>query len=245
MRVLPSSVPTARPTTEAVPTPTGAWAQAMARPAFRLSWLLLLVLLFGGLLPLLPGFFLWAQARQGAVLADPLLRLLPRHDVATPVFVLMYGAVLVAVGWLTRQPRLFLRGMWGYLILLLLRTGSIWLVALNPPPDLVAMPDPFMAFIFHEAASEAITKDLFFSGHTATVALLAIAVRGRWLRRALALATLLVGVLVLVQRVHYSYDVLAAPFFAWFAYWLAGFITRRATQAPAVPSTPPGPASQY
>jgi len=29
-----------------------------------------------------------------------------------------------------------------------------------------------------------------------------------------------------VQRVHYSYDVLAAPLFAWLAYWLAGRVTR-------------------
>ena len=241
---LPSSLPTTLPTAEPVPAPLGAWAQAWARPAFRLGWAGLVVLLFGGVLPLLPGFFVWAQARPGAVLADPLLHLLPRHDVATPVFVLMYGAVLVAVGWLTRQPQLFLRGMWGYLLLLVLRMVSIWLVPLNPPLDLVAMPDPFTALIFHTAASEAITKDLFFSGHTATVALLAIAVRGRWLSWGLALATLLVGVLVLVQRVHYTYDVAAAPLFAWFAYWVAGFITRSATEMPAVAESQPRPTDQ-
>lgn len=211
----------------------GAWAQALTRPAFRLSWGLLLVLLFGVLVPLVPGFFLAIQAREGAVLADPLLHLLPRADVTTPVFVLMYGAVLGAVGWLTRQPLLFLRGLWGYFLLLVLRIVSIWLVPLNPPLDLVPMPDPFTAFFFHTAAAEAITKDLFFSGHTATVAILALAVRGRWLRGTLALAAVLIGVLVLVQRVHYSYDVLAAPLFAWFAYWLAGRITQRAT-APAL-----------
>ncbi|QKG57834.1 hypothetical protein GKZ68_15090 [Hymenobacter sp. BRD128] len=227
MPVLPS-LPTALPTPAEEATPLGAWATALARPAFRLSWALLLVLLFGVLVPLVPGFFVWVQAREGAVLADPLLHLLPRHDVATPVFVLMYGGVLAAVGWLTRQPQLFLRGLWGYLILLLLRISTIWLVALNPPPGLLPMPDPFTALVFHTTASEAITKDLFFSGHTATVALLALAVRGPWFRRGLALVALAIGVLVLVQRVHYSYDVLAAPFFAWFAYWLAGFIVRPA-----------------
>jgi len=37
--------------------------------------------------------------------------------------------------------------------------------------------------------------------------------------------TVAVGVLVLVQRVHYSYDALAAPLFAWLAYWLAGQVS--------------------
>ncbi|GAA4500687.1 hypothetical protein GCM10023172_21360 [Hymenobacter ginsengisoli] len=220
---------TALPDTEEESGPLSAWATGLARPAFRLSWALLVVLLFGGMVPLVPGFFLWVQSREGAVLADPLLRLLPRHDVATSVFVLMYGAVLVAVGWLTRHPQLFLRGLWAYFILLVLRIGTIWLWALNPPLDLIPMPDPFTAFFFHTAASQAITKDLFFSGHTATVAILALAVRGRVLRPALMVVAVLIGVLVLVQRVHYSYDVLAAPLFAWFAYWLAGIIT-----APAI-----------
>jgi hypothetical protein len=235
MRVLPSpaaptcSEPTAA-TVAAASAGLEAWGQAWARPAFRWSWLLLLVLLFGVVVPITPGFFQAMEQRSGALPADPLLHLLPRHDVATPVFVLMYGGVLVAVGWLTRHPQLFLRGLWGYAILLLLRMASIWLVPLLPPLDMVPMPDPFTATLFHTGAG--ITKDLFFSGHTATVAILALAVRGRWMRPALALVALLIGVLVLVQRVHYTYDVLAAPLFAWFAYWLAGMLTRSATRPP-------------
>jgi len=239
MPVLPTVAPPACPA--ALPPPADAWGPALARPAFRWAWVVLLVLLFGGLVPLMPAFFLAIQGRPGPVLTDPLLPLLPRADVATPVFVLMYGAVLGAVGWLTRRPYLFLRGLWGYFLLLLLRMACIWLVPLSPPLDLVPMPDPFTAFFFHTAASEAITKDLFFSGHTATVALLALAVRGPWLRPALAVVAVLIGVLVLVQRVHYSCDVLAAPLFAWFAYWVAGLLTRRAT-APLPLAPGAGPA---
>ncbi len=203
-----------------------AWGPALARPAFRLSWLLL-VLGFAGLMPFVPGFFAAIQQRPGPVLADPLLHLLPRYNVAVPVFMLMYGGVLAAVVWLTRHPVLFLRGLWGYFILLALRMLVIWLVPLSPPLDLVPMPDPFTAAFF-QAGDAAITKDLFFSGHTATVAILALAVRGRWLRPLLGVVALLIGLLVLVQRVHYTCDVLAAPFFAGFAYWLAGHITQRA-----------------
>jgi len=214
------------------PAPAVAWRQGWGRPAFRHSWLLLLGLMFGVLVPVVPHFFLVIQARPGPVLADPLLTLLPRQDVATAVFVLMYGSVVVGVGWLTRQPDLFLRGMWALLLLLLLRMATIWLLPLVPPLDMLPMPDPFTARVFHTAAGTAITKDLFFSGHTATVALLALAVRGRWWRSGLALAAVLVGVLVLVQRVHYTYDVLAAPLFAWLAYWAGGHIARLATGQP-------------
>ena len=211
--------------------PVAAWRQRLARPAFRYSWLLLLGLMFGVLLPVVPHFFLVIQARPGPVLPDPLLTLLPRHDVATAVFVLMYGSAVVGVGWLTRQPDLFLRGMWALLLLLLFRMVTIWLLPLSPPLDILPMPDPFTAKMFHTAAGSVITKDLFFSGHTATVALLALATRGRW-QRGLALVAVLVGVLVLVQRVHYTYDVLAAPLFAWLAYWAGGQLTSKLLAAP-------------
>ncbi|MFD1873660.1 phosphatase PAP2-related protein [Hymenobacter bucti] len=226
MRVLPpvSSRSLARPVAAVPAAGAEAWARALAQPAFCWRWALLLALLFGVLVPVVPGYFHYIQQRPGAVAFDPLLQLLPRHEVAWPIFGLMYGSVVAAVGWLTRWPHLFLRGLWGYFILVALRLAAIWLVPLVPPLDIVDMPDPFLALLFHTDASQAITKDLFFSGHTSTVALLALAVRGRWWQGTLAVAATAIGVLVLVQRVHYTYDVLAAPLFAWLAYWAAGFI---------------------
>jgi hypothetical protein len=226
MRVLP---PVASPTlTAPVAVPLAApspWAQALATAAFRRQ-AAVLVLLLAGLLGSLAPFFTYIQQRPGHLLADPLLALLPRHDVAVPIFVGMYGASVVGLGWLFRHPLLLLRGLWALLLLTALRMATIWVLPLVPPLDILPMPDPFTTLLFHVPTASAITKDLFFSGHTSTVALLAIAVRGRWWRTGLALTALLVGTLVLVQRVHYSYDVLAAPLFAWLAYWVAGFITR-------------------
>jgi hypothetical protein len=233
MRVFPLVSTRSLARTPAGPPAVGseAWAQALAQPAFCWSWLLLLALLFGAMLPVVPGFFHFVQQRPGALPFDPLLGMLPRHDVAWPIFALMYGGVAAAIGWLTRHPHLFLRGLWGYFILLVLRMATIWLVPLAPPLDLVAMPDPFLALVFHTDASEAITKDLFFSGHTSTLVLLALAVRGRWWRGSLAVVAALIGLLVLVQRVHYTYDVLAAPFFAWLAYWAAHYVAADEPQA--------------
>ena len=208
------------------PLAAGPWERALAQPAFRWQAVLLVLLLAVVVGVAVPPFFLYIQQRPGTLLPDPLLALLPCRNVATPIFVLMYGASVLGMGWLGRHPALLLRGLWAYLLLTLLRMSTIWLLPLVPPLDLVPMPDPFMSLIFHVPVEGAITKDLFFSGHTSTVALLALAVRGRAWRSVLAVMALLVGVLVLVQRVHYSYDVLAAPLFAGLAYWAAGFITQ-------------------
>jgi hypothetical protein len=227
MRVLPSFLTHSLPddvelSPALVPSP---WAQALGSEAFRRQ-AAVLVLLLAGMLAVLAPFFTYIQQRPGQLLPDPLLALVPRHDVAVPVFVAMYGACVVALGWLGRHPVLLLRGLWAYLLLTGLRMATIWLLPLVPPLDILPLPDPFTTLLFHVPTTAAITKDLFFSGHTSTVALLALAVRGRWWRMGLALAALLVGLLVLMQRVHYSYDVLAAPLFAWLAYWVAGRIVR-------------------
>ncbi len=200
------------------------WPGAWAQPGYRRRLLLGLLLIFGALVPVCAPFYQFIQHRAGHPLADPVLARLPAHDVAGPIFLLMYGSCVAAVGWLLRRPQLFVRGVWAYLFLQLLRMATIWVLPLEPPVGILPFPDPFTEHLFHVSTAIPITKDLFFSGHTATVALLALAVRGRWWRGALALAAAAVGGLVLVQHVHYVYDVLGAPLFAWLAYWLAGWI---------------------
>ena len=56
------------------------------------GWALVLLLLLG-LLPVVPGFYHFIQARPGQRLADPLLALLPVHDVSALTFALIYGGI--------------------------------------------------------------------------------------------------------------------------------------------------------
>ncbi|GAA3974203.1 phosphatase PAP2-related protein [Hymenobacter antarcticus] len=201
------------------------WPQAWAQTSFRLRLGLIAALLLG-LLPVVPGFYHFIQSRPGQLLADPLLALLPAHDVSVPTFALIYGAIAATLAYLLPRPQLLLRALWAYYLLQLLRMATLWLLPLEPPSTLLPLHDPVMDHLF-AVTTQPIVRDLFFSGHTATMALLALAGRGRRWRTALGLLTGAVGLLVLVQRVHYSYDVLAAPFFAWGAYWLAGRVTRQ------------------
>ena len=184
----------------------------------------LVVLALLGLLAMVPTYFRFIQARPGPQLTDPLLALLPAHDVSALTFAVIYGSIAAALVFLLPRPQLLLRALWGYSILQMLRMLTLWLLPLNPPAGLIMLHDPVVDHLFQMTA-QPVVRDLFFSGHTATAALLALAVRGRRWRMALALMTVAVGVLVLVQRVHYSYDALAAPLFAWLAYWLAGQVS--------------------
>ncbi|GAB3586248.1 phosphatase PAP2-related protein [Hymenobacter daeguensis] len=220
MATLADQLDLSAPAAAAAPAETLRWPAAWAVPGFRLR-LGLIVLLLLGLLPVVPGFYHFIQARPGQHLPDPLLALLPVHDVSTPTFALIYGAIAATLVLLLPRPLLLLRALWAYYFLQLLRILTLWLVPLEPPTDLILLSDPVMDRIF-EVTTQPIVRDLFFSGHTATMVLLLLAGRGHVWRWALALMTVAVGLLVLVQRVHYSYDVLAAPLFAGLAYWLAG-----------------------
>jgi hypothetical protein len=204
---------------------SASWPAAWGRVGFRVRLGLVLALLLG-LLPVVPGFYHFIQARPGHLLPDPLLALLPVRDVSAPTFALIYGAIAGTLAYLLPRPGLLLRALWAYYFLQVLRMATLWLVPLEPPTSLVVLHDPVMDHIF-KVTTQPIVRDLFFSGHTATMALLVLAVRGRGWRGALLPMAVAVGLLVLVQRVHYTYDVLAAPLFAWLAYWLAGRVCHK------------------
>ncbi len=173
---------------------------------------------------LLPHFFGFIQQRPGLFIDDPLLAHVPAVDLSLPLFTVLYAAVLVGIVWLARRPSLLLRTAQAYVLLLLLRMLTMTLLTLEPPAGLVPLHDPITQVFY--PATEPFNKDLFFSGHTATLFLFFLAVQGPWLRTIMASACALVGVAVLVQHVHYTIDVLAAPPFAWLA-WRLSAVTAR------------------
>ncbi|TGE09623.1 phosphatase PAP2-related protein [Hymenobacter fodinae] len=209
--------------------PSFTWREAWAKSAFRGRLVAVLGLLLT-LAALLPRFFAFVQARPGRLLPDPLLAWLPAHNVSVPAFVVIYLGIGLGVVTLVPRPLRLLRTLWAYWLLHLLRCCTLFLLPLEPPTGLLILRDPLVERFFY-AAPEPITKDLFFSGHTATLLLLTLAVPPGWRRGALAVATLLIGCLVLVQHAHYTYDVLAAVPLTLLAYWLAGQISRPARPA--------------
>ena len=172
----------------------------------------------------LPTFFGFIEQRPGVLPPEPLLHHLPAVDLSVPLFVLLYATIVYGLLRLVRRPVVLLRGLQAYVVLLLLRMLTMWSWTLEPPPGLMDLTDP-VTQIFYPGATP-FRKDLFFSGHTATLVLLALAMPTFRDRVLVAIAAVLVGFAVLVQHVHWTVDVLAAPVFAALAWWCSAFTLR-------------------
>src|SRR5262249_28485049 len=116
-----------------------------------------------------------------------------------------------------QTPQLFLNFLWAYILLLIFRTVTITVIPLDPPSGLIPLVDPLSNFFYGD---KFVTKDLFFSGHTSTVFLLCLNFRSSSDRKVALIATVVVAMLLLIQHVHYTLDVVGGFLFAWIAYWL-------------------------
>jgi hypothetical protein len=193
------------------------WGAAMKDNLFKKKLYagLVLVLLVLGCLPF---FFQHIELRQGIMLNDIVLTNLAAKDVSIPIFTIIWSMVVLFVVRSIQDPLLFITYLYGFFILCLIRIITITFVVLNPPHDLIPLVDPISNSFYGKSF---ITKDLFFSGHTATQWLFFLCFRRKF-DKALALCcSIAVGFLVLVQHVHYTVDVVAAPVFTTICYWIA------------------------
>lgn len=142
---------------------------------------------------------------------------IPSVDLSIPIFVLIYGMILVTIALNYNKPHFMLVAMATYCTMNYFRIATIYLFTLEPPTGLILLQDPFVSLIAYE---NTFVKDLFFSGHTATLMILIFPepnIKFRYFKLA---ATLIVMIMLLIQHIHYTIDILAAPLFAGVSYWL-------------------------
>jgi len=158
-------------------------------------------------------FFQAIEMREGIQINDILLSILPAKDCSEAIFILIWSCVVLATIRFLNNPMLFIVFLWSYVALCVTRIITISLVPLDAPAGLIPLRDPLSNYFYGQIF---ITKDLFYSGHTATLFLIFLCLEKKNDKLIVLLATGVVGLLLLVQHVHYSMDVLAAPFFAYF-----------------------------
>ena len=91
----------------------------------------------------------------------------------------------------------------------------MWLIPLDPPVGCIDLQDPV---VFIMGTGKKIIKDLFFSGHTSTAFMLFQVAKNKYLKAYFMLATITVGVSVLLQKAHYTIDVVAGLVYSFASY---------------------------
>jgi hypothetical protein len=123
--------------------------------------------------------------------------------------------MLITLILFLKNPRLLLKGLQAYALLLSLRTVSIYLVPLETPRGMIFLQDPITAFFLNSVNT--VTKDLFFSGHISAMCLFIYFSENKIWKTYLSIITPIVATLILWQHVHYTIDILAAPVFTYFS----------------------------
>jgi len=196
------------------------WGSAWTSSGFTIRFVIAAVLLTV-ILTSYPVFFAFIQHRQGTLLHDPVLANIPSVDVSGAIFTFILITTALGLFRTLQIPHLFLIFLWGYVLLNLSRIVTITLFPLEPPVGLLSLSDPIAFPFYGHPESGLITKDLFYSGHTGTLFLIYLVLVKKWEKRFALLSTVVVGILLMVQHVHYTIDVIAAPFFVYFIFRLA------------------------
>jgi len=191
-----------------------AWREAWTDARLRVQVITAPVLLWL-VLRELTRFLVWVERRPGAPLDDPILALVTPRDATWLVFGLIYVAILLTLADVWREPRVLVIGVQSYVLMIVLRMAAMYVTALDPPTDMIAMRDPLIEGV---ATGTLLTRDLFFSGHTSTVFLMFLVARNPRTKPVLFACAAGVAVGVLLQHVHYTVDVLVAPLFAFASY---------------------------
>ena len=195
---------------------TISWSEAWQHKSFRNKTFVALALV-AIILLLLPSFFAFIEKREGMVLQDFVLERLPATDVSIPTFIIIWTVVLLVFYRIYQNPSIFLVVAYGFILMCIARVLTISLLPLNPPPGLITLKDP-IANIAYGGKGIFITKDLFYSGHTGNMFLFFLCLQAKWDKIIALAASFMVGILVLIQHIHYSIDVISAFIFTYFLY---------------------------
>ncbi|MDQ6812275.1 MAG: sphingomyelin synthase family protein, partial [Bacteroidota bacterium] len=93
---------------------------------------------------------------------------------------------------------------------------------LEPPAGIVSLVDPILLPFY---GPNGITKDLFYSGHTASMFLAYLVLRKKREKIIALVATIILAVALLFQHIHYTIDVVSAPLFVYIFFIIAKKLT--------------------
>lgn len=186
------------------------WKSRRNRNEFVISLVIL-----AAVLESLSVFLNYVESRNGVTLNDPLLGAFHPVNFTWVIFLIIYGSLVMAVILLIRDPQRLLFTLQVYTLMVIVRIAAMFVAPFNPPPEMLPLADPFVQLF---GSGAVLTKDLFFSGHTATLFILFLTASSKRVKYFFLAATIAAAALLLLQHVHYTVDVISAPFFTYGCY---------------------------
>jgi hypothetical protein len=148
------------------------------------------------------------EPKYGMYLHDVFLNLFIPVNWSKLIFTIIYISVFQTLLSVARKPELILIGLTTYFAVNLLRMGTMYLLTLEPPADMIFLTDPISTKFYPDGT---FAKDMFFSGHVSTMTLLVLIEKNRLVRVLKIVGTAIVALLLAWQHVHYTLDLVVAP----------------------------------
>lgn len=203
---------------------TQAWKEAFRDKSFRWKILLTpgLFFVYSAVTQKLGNYF---ESRTGVLLEDRWLYFFPSVDFSEYVFILLYSSLLLLLISHLDKPKVILRIIEMHFAVAVLRQICILAVPLEPPIGMIVLRDVFLENTVYPHQSP-MTKDLFFSGHVASVYLYLLCAERKWVKGFLLFSCIFMCIMILSMKVHYTYDVYGAFFFTTILYYAPSVIRR-------------------
>ena len=199
------------------------WQDAFKERKFVVSFFVSLIM-FAGLMLFLSDFQSNIELREGVVFKDPLFGDTAPAAVDLLLFIAIYSVHLIAVIAAFTRPEKAVQIALGYFFVFFFRIFALYLLPLNPPEGTIPLYDPILIWF---GKGEIITKDLFYSGHTATTFMVFLVTTNKKIRCFIGISLLIIVYGVLIQKLHYSIDVYKAFFVAYTAYRVSTIIVNK------------------
>lgn len=196
-----------------------AWSESWKHTNFRFHFFITLALILG-LSQFFPFYFDYLEARDGTMLNDVVLNLIPAHDVSMLVFFFLYAGVVICFLANLIHPRFLVIAFQTYAFVTMMRIVSLFFIHLDPPIGYICLREPVISHFFSTNGAIC-SKDLFFSGHVSSILSIYFSIRQKKFKIILLICSIMISLLVMIQHVHYTIDVAAAYPFTWLCYWFS------------------------
>lgn len=194
------------------------WIYEFQNKSFRLKLLIVpgLFLIYSAITQQLGNYI---ETRKGVQLEDKLLYLFPSYDFSTFIFILLYTSLFALILSHLHKPKTIMRLIEMHFLVAVVRQACILLIALEPPTGIIVLRDVFLENTVYPHNTP-LTKDLFFSGHVASIWIYFLCAQQKHLKAYMCIATFIMSFMVLSMRIHYTYDVYGALFFTTLLYFV-------------------------